>query len=93
MLWVLAGSTWAIALLSLLSLPYRRSTRLRKVGTVVAFAAVATATWYWGADKPSPSLAAAFIVMIGGMLFDDLISAIVQGRAAVRDQEAGKVTN
>ncbi len=88
MFWVLAGSTWAIALLSLAALRYPVPTRLRQAVGLGCLALWVLGAWRWWTGALSGNIDAAFFVMLGGLFCDDLITRIGERRAAAMQQEA-----
>ncbi len=93
MLWVLAGSTWAIALLSLIALRYEVPIRLRQAIGIVALVPLAILAWRWWSGTASPDLGPAFFVMLGGLFCDDLVTKIGERRSAAPDCATGQGTN
>ncbi|KQN92055.1 hypothetical protein ASE90_04760 [Sphingomonas sp. Leaf67] len=93
MLWVLAGSTWAIALLSLIALRYEVPIRLRQAIGIVALVPLAIVAWRWWSGMATPTLDTAFFVMMGGLFCDDLVTKIGERRSAVLDRADGQGTN
>lgn len=86
MLWMFAGSIWAIALLSLIALRYEVPIRLRQTIGVVALVPLAIVAWHWWSGMASPPLATALFVMMGGLFCDDLVTKVGERRPAVLDR-------
>ncbi len=60
MLWVLAGSTWAIALLSLIALRFEVPIRLRQAIVIAALVPLAIVAWRCWSGMAAPTLGTVF---------------------------------